>query len=212
LDLSSFASHPTLTLKSRTSLQENFTMKFLKFFLYLVLVLVAIFLIVPVFLSKQATFSKSIVIHQPANVVYAEITDLRTWTNWDHWSKIDLKQKTTFTGEVGKTGFKRAWESEHPQVGCGAMTLTELKSNAFVKTHMDFLKPRKGEADATFELETTPEGTKVTWTFLGEFSYPMQWMGLMIAKMVGPDFEDGLANLKTTLEAKPTSLENPKKK
>jgi len=64
---------------------------------------------------------------------------------------------------------------------------------------MEDMTPATGEL--TFAAEGN--GTKVVWTMNGNAGMNpiFRWFGLFMDKMVGPDFEAGLKNLKKLAEA-----------
>lgn len=104
------------------------------------------------------------------------------------------------SGPEAGVGNTLNWTSEHPQVGTGSQEIVESVPEQTVKTALDF--GPMGSASASFDL--TPEGdqTQVTWGFESDLGMnPMsRWMGLMMDKWVGGDYERGLTNLKALVE------------
>ena len=92
------------------------------------------------------------------------------------------------------------WASDVPNVGNGTQEIVASTENARVDTALDF--GEQGLANATFLLEPSGEGTKVTWTLETDAGFnPMaRYFGLLLDGFVGPDYEKGLANLKAVAE------------
>ena len=85
------------------------------------------------------------------------------------------------------------------------MTLTESRPNDLIRIRLEFLKPFA--AINTAEFTFTPEGnqTAVTWSMAGKNNFIAKAVSLFMNmdKMVGGDFEKGLAQMKSVVEAAP---------
>ena len=82
-----------------------------------------------------------------------------------------------------------------------------------IKIQLDLLRPVAGTSDVLFTFAPIAAGkTKVTWKMSGENGFVGKAFSLILDcdKMLGPDYEKGLANLKAVVEA-PPSMENPTK-
>jgi hypothetical protein len=57
---------------------------------------------------------------------------------------------------------------------------------------------------AEFTFQPNGSGTAVTWALGGKYNFMTKAMGLVMSmdKMIGGDFEQGLANLKAIVEEK----------
>jgi len=110
--------------------------------------------------------------------------------------------KKTFSGTAAGVGAIYEWTGDD-KVGSGRMTLTDSKPTDLVRIKLEFIKPF--EATNTTEFAFTPEGggTKVTWSMSGDNNFIAKAMCLFVSmdKMVGGDFEKGLAQMKTAAEA-----------
>ncbi len=86
------------------------------------------------------------------------------------------------------------------------MTLESVEENRSVRAKLAFKKPMESEADDSILLQPTPTETKVTWRNSGNLPYPIgRFFGLGIEGMLGPQFEEGLAGVKSIAE----SMEEP---
>src|SRR5439155_16240235 len=112
------------------------------------------------------------------------------------------KMKEEFGGVDGAVGSNYAWVSAMDKVGQGRMTLTETQPSSRVAIKLEFLKPFQATDVASFNLSPDGAGTKVTWAMDGPMNFMSKFMCLFMNmdKMVGGDFEKGLASLKQQSE------------
>ena len=70
--------------------------------------------------------------------------------------------------------------------------------------NLDFLKPFEATSDTVFTTAPDGPGTRVTWTMSGQNNFMGKAMSLFMDmdKMIGKDFEKGLASLKEVVEKK----------
>ena len=82
------------------------------------------------------------------------------------------------------------------------MEIIEVSEPAQITIKLDFLKPFEGHNVAEFALHPQADSTRVTWSMDGPSSYMTKLIGVFfnMDKMIGKDFETGLANLKTLTE------------
>ena len=136
--------------------------------------------------------------------VFAQVNDLRKWDAWSPWAKLDPAAKATFEGPPAGTGAAFAWAGNN-KIGEGRMTITDSSPNKLVRFRLEFVKPFK--ATNTAEFTFSPEGgrTVVTWSMSGTNNFMAKAVGLFIncEKMVGGQFEQGLANMKGVVESAP---------
>jgi uncharacterized protein YndB with AHSA1/START domain len=146
---------------------------------------------------------RSVVISAPAEVIYPKIADLHQWTSWSPYEKFDPQMKKVHNGTPGATGASYYW-SGNSKAGEGTMTVRELMPPSKITMQLDMLKPLEGHNVVEFNLEPTDGGTRVTWAMRGPNSYLSKVVGLFMNMdtMIGKDFEDGLASLKTNVETK----------
>jgi Polyketide cyclase / dehydrase and lipid transport len=141
-------------------------------------------------------------ISAPASAIFPHVNTLQKWDAWSPWAKLDPNSKSTFEGPPEGVGAKMSWAGNN-KVGVGSMTITESRPNDFIQFKLEFLKPM--QATNTAEFTFTPDGdhTTVTWTMSGTNNFMAKVMGLIMNcdKMVGGQFEKGLADLKAVAEA-----------
>lgn len=175
-------------------------MKFLKIFLVVVIVLIAIILIGGLFLPKIYSVSRSVNIGANDTLVYKNIADFNSFLQWNPWSKMDPKAEVTITGAPEQVGHQYHWVGK--ESGEGEMKITEVKPLEQVKMNLNFIKPFESLANVEFDLSKEENTTKVTWTMSGDHNIFSKWMCVFksMDKMIGKDFEEGLKALKEKSE------------
>jgi hypothetical protein len=147
---------------------------------------------------------RSIDVGAGAAALFAEIDDLRSWGAWSPWEKRDPAMKKTFSATTVGVGASYAWEG-NKKVGKGSMTITESRPGERVAQRLDFIEPFKSTAATALELKTAgPSNTRVTWSMDGKNNFVSKAFSLVMDmdKIVGKDFEAGLASLKQLAESK----------
>lgn len=168
---------------------------------------IAIVLVITVLLlyaaRKPDTFrvQRSIGIMAPPERIFQHINDLTKWGAWSPWEKMDPAMKKTAGGAPQGKGALYEWEGNN-QVGKGRMEILESIPPSKILIKLDFLKPFEAHNRAEFTLAAQEGSTTVTWAMYGPQPYMAKVMGLFLncEKMVGPQFEIGLANLKMLAE------------
>jgi uncharacterized protein YndB with AHSA1/START domain len=152
-------------------------------------------------MSDTFTVQRSRTVAAAPERVYAQIIDLRKWAAWSPWEGLDPNVDKSFSGSESGVGAKYAW-SGNRKVGRGSMEITDAKENSEVEIALEFLKPFKASNTTHFALEPGKGGTEVTWALTGKKTLMTRVMGIFksMDAMMGPDFEKGLARLKTVVE------------
>lgn len=150
----------------------------------------------------MAAFSifRSIEIEAPAATVHDLVSDYHRWVEWSPWEGIDPNLQRTYSGPDSGVGAHYAWVG-NKKVGSGTMETT-ADSPSRIDIRLEFTAPWKAVNDTTFEFAETSGTTRVTWTMTGQHEglrgFIMRLMPM--DKVVGRDFEKGLAQLKATAE------------
>jgi len=154
--------------------------------------------------TRPATFSlqRTTTIKAPPDIAFALVNDFHHWGEWSPWDKLDPSQKTTFEGPATGTGARYGW-SGNDDVGAGQMTIEESKANEFVRIKLEFLRPFESTNLTTFTFSPTTEGVSVTWKMEGHNNFMSKAFSLVMDmdKMVGKDFDNGLAAMRQVAEA-----------
>ena len=117
------------------------------------------------------------------------------------WEKRDPNMKRTYSGAERGPGAVYQWDG-NSEVGAGRMELTESTPSSHVAVKLDFIKPFEGHDVAEFTLVPAGDSTNVTWRMHGPNRYLGKVMMVFINmdKMLGKDFDQGLAGLKAAAE------------
>src|SRR5262245_31670342 len=139
---------------------------------------------------------------QPA--VFAQVNDFHKWEAWSPWAKLDPAAKTTFEGPSAGMGAVFRWVG-NKEVGEGSMTITESRPSDLIRIRLEFLKPFAATNTAQFSFNPAGNQTEVTWSMEGRNNFIAKAVCLFMDmdKMVGGQFESGLANMKAVVEAAP---------
>ncbi|MCB1024329.1 MAG: SRPBCC family protein [Acidobacteria bacterium] len=146
---------------------------------------------------------RQITIDKPRSEVFDYAKILKNQNDWGPWVKKDPKIKLNYTGTDGEVGFITKWESEMEDVGYGEQEIKKIVDGERIESELRFKKPWESKSQAFFITEDAGEGkTKVTWGFSGTMDRPMNIMMLFMDmdSLIGKDFEQGLANLKSIVE------------
>jgi len=153
--------------------------------------------------TKPDTFrvQRAASIKAPPEKIFALINDFNRWGAWSPWEKKDPAMKRTFGATTTGKGAVYAWEG-NKDVGQGRMEIAESVPPSKVALNLDFVKPFEAHNLVEFTLEPKGDATNVTWAMQGHTPYFAKIIHVFINmdKMVGKDFETGLANLKTAAE------------
>ncbi|MBL9202957.1 MAG: SRPBCC family protein [Opitutaceae bacterium] len=163
---------------------------------------IALILIVAAFQPSQYAVQRSLVIAAPASALFEQVNDHRKFLAWNPWIKLDPNVKSTFAGPATGVGSVCSWQGNR-DVGAGSATIIESKPGELVRQRMDWKEPMEGTSTVDFTFKPEGSGTRVTWHMYGANNFVGKVMCLFMSmdKMVGGQFEVGLANLKGIAEA-----------
>ena len=144
---------------------------------------------------------RAVTIEAPPARVYEQIISFRNWTAWSPWEDLDPELKRTYSGPGSGVGAVYAW-SGNRKAGQGRMTITDVSEPSRVEIDLLFEKPFKARNNTVFTIAQEGSGSRVDWSMTGKVTLLTRVMGIFksMDKMIGPDFEKGLARLKATAE------------
>ena len=167
------------------------------------ILLVAIVVVLVLAARKPAGFriERATSIKAPPDKIFALINDFRNWRAWSPWERMDPNLRRSYGGAERGEGAVYEWEG-NSKVGKGRMEIVEAPPPSRVAIKLDFLKPFEAHNTAEFTLVPRGESTEVTWAMHGPNLFIGKVMGVFMSmdRMIGKDFEAGLANLKTAAE------------
>lgn len=146
--------------------------------------------------------TRTATINAPASEVHALINDFHKWEGWSPWEKMDPAMKKTFEGSPVGQGAIYKWVG-NSEVGEGQMTILESQAPNLVKIKLDFLKPMTASNLTEFKVQEAGAASSVSWSMNGQADFLTKAFCLFLGgmdKMVGPDFEKGLTQLKALAE------------
>ena len=154
--------------------------------------------------TRPDSFSvtRLITVNAPAAAPFALMNDFHKWQSWSPWAKMDPNAKNEFSGAASGVGAVFSWVG-NSKVGEGKMTITESTPGSRIRLNLEFIKPFVSTAVTEFLFTPTGNQTTITWTMTGKANLISKIMGLFMDcdKMVGSQFEIGLAEIKTLAEA-----------
>ncbi|MFZ6741708.1 SRPBCC family protein [Undibacterium sp. JH2W] len=174
-------------------------MKIIKWSAGILLIAIALILAIAYSLPNEYKVSRSVVIRSTPALLFPMIASPKEWKNWSVWNQRDPDMKLEFSGP--ESGADAAWEWKSKSQGNGGMKITHVGPNRIIDYELHFEGMGKPSTGA-FLLEAQAQGTKITWTMQGtsEGNLMMKLFAPFMDKMVGPDFEAGLSNLKKLAE------------
>jgi len=166
---------------------------------------IAVVLIVVLLLaaSKPDTFiiQRTATVKAAPGKVFPSINDFHNWAAWSPYEKLDPSMKKTFSGAASGKGAIYEWEG-NSKAGKGRMEIVDSSVPNKITIKLDFLKPFEGHNTSEFTMSPRGDSTEITWSMHGPTPFMMKVMHVFVNmdKMLGKDFETGLANLKAVTE------------
>lgn len=153
--------------------------------------------------TRPDTFriERSTSIGAPPEKVFPHVASVRNWAAWSPWEKMDPDMKRTYGGPESGVGASQSWAG-NSKVGEGSMEVVESQPSSRLLLKLDFLKPFEAHNMAEFTFTPEAGGTRVVWSMYGPSNFISKLMSVFMSMdaMVGPQFEQGLADLKRITE------------
>lgn len=167
-----------------------------------VVAVVGILVAVVAMQPNEYAVSRSATIAAPPEKVFEQVNDFHRWNNWSPWAKLDPNLKQSFDGPAAGPGASYSWEG-NDEVGKGRMQIVESNAPRNVKIDLEFMAPMAGKSVTDFTFKPVGNSTEVTWKMSGPHTFVSKAFCLVMDmdKMIGPDFEKGLSQMKTLAEA-----------
>src|SRR5262245_41297396 len=164
--------------------------------LMVVVAVIAILLIVVALRPADFRVERSATIAAPAAALFEQVNDHHKFGVWNPFMKLDPKVKNTYSGPDSGVGAVCSWEG-NSKIGAGSATIIESKPGELVRERMAWLRPMKGTSTVEFRFKPANDKTVVTWAMYGKNGFMGKLFSLFMdcEKMVGPQFEQGLADL-----------------
>ena len=165
-------------------------------------VIVVVFVVIVALQPSEFNVVRSATISAPAPALFAQVNDFHKWEAWNPWGKLDPTMKQTYEGAPAGTGAIYTW-SGNDEVGEGRMTITESRPSDLIRIKLEFFKPFAATNTAEFTFKPEGNQTAVTWSMTGNNNFMAKAVHLFMNmdKMVGGQFEKGLAQMRSVVEA-----------
>src|SRR5258708_14236900 len=164
-------------------------------------VIVVVLIVIVALQPSDFRVTRSAAMSAPAPAVFAQVNDFHKWEAWNPWGKIDPAMKQTYEGPPAGTGACYTWVG-NGQVAEGRMTITDSHPSDLIRIRLEFKTPFAPTNTAEFTFQPAGGQTVVTWCMFGNKIFLTKAMGLFMSmdKMVGSQFEKGLADMKAVVE------------
>ena len=168
-----------------------------------VILAVAIAVVLVLAATKPSRFSvrRETTVKAPAERIFPLINDFHQWVAWSPWEHRDPALKRSYSGAESGKGAVYGWEGNN-SVGSGRMEILESAVPSKIVIKLDFIKPLEGHNTAEFTMLPRGDGTHVIWLMHGPapFLNKLMQVFMNLDRMIGKDFEAGLASLKQLTE------------
>jgi len=152
-------------------------------------------------LPNSRQVQRTLRINASADKIFPFINNIHSMNTWNPFSEADPNIKIAYTGPDSGKGARYEWTG-NSKVGQSSIEITDLAAPSRVTLRLDMLKPVEGHHAVMFTLVPNGNGTDVTWAMDGERPYIGKLMDVFLNmdRMVGGQFEKGLAKLKAIVE------------
>lgn len=151
---------------------------------------------------------RSAVFAAPPSAAFALVNDFHQWPGWSPWAHLDPNMTVKYEGAQRGVGAVYEW-SGNKKAGSGRMTIQDSQVDRRVGLQLEFFEPFKATNLGEFKFEPAGQGVRVTWAMTGTRNFMLKLFAFFVDvdKMVGGDFEKGLAAMKGLAEAQPASIQ-----
>lgn len=162
---------------------------------------VILFLVIVALQPSEFRVARTATMAAAPAAVFEQVNDFHNWQAWSPWAKLDPAMKQNHEGAPAGTGAIYSW-SGNDEVGQGRMTLTESRPYESVRIKLEFEKPFVATNTTEFSFNQEGDRTTVTWSMAGKNNFVAKAFNLIMNmdKVVGEQFDQGLANMKAVVE------------
>jgi effector-binding domain-containing protein/uncharacterized protein YndB with AHSA1/START domain len=165
-------------------------------FLFWLMGVIIVLLLVGFFLPRNEKVERTVTINAKPEAVYNLLNNLTTYDKWMPWNQLDTQWKVEYAPQTIGAGAWYKWQSKNDKVGKGKLTITESTANEKVITSLEFEGFDKPSVSG-WVLKPAGAGTELTWYMNSDMGNnpAHRWMGILMDKMLGPQFDKGLQNI-----------------
>jgi uncharacterized protein YndB with AHSA1/START domain len=167
-------------------------------------VIIVVLVVIIALQPSQFRVARSTTIAAPPPAVFAQVNDFHRWEAWNPWGKIDPAMKQNYEGAPAGVGAVYTWVGNN-EVGEGRMTIAESRPSELIRVKLEFFKPFAATNTAEFTFKPEGNQTAVSWSMFGDKNFMAKAIHLFMNmdKMIGGQFEKGLASMKSAVEGAP---------
>jgi len=162
---------------------------------------IAVILVLAAMKPDQFRVQRSVAINAPPDKIFPLINDFKAWPAWSPYESRDPGMKRSYGARTSGEGAAYAWDG-NSNVGSGNMLITDAPVPSRVTLNLNMERPIEAHNIVDFTLTPAGNSTTVTWAMRGDvpFFAKIIHVFMNMDKMVGGDFENGLAKLKAAAE------------
>lgn len=173
----------------------------IKIIVLAVVVLIVVVLIYAATKPNVFRVQRTADIKAPPEKIFALVNSFSNWGAWSPYEKLDPAMKKTFSGATAGKGAIYEWEG-NSKAGAGRIEIIEASPPSKIAMNLDMYKPMEGHNLVEFTFHPNGAATRVTWAMQGPSPFISKLLVALsiMDKMVGGQFEEGLAKLKAAAE------------
>jgi hypothetical protein len=132
----------------------------------------------------------------PSGALVPYLAELPRWVEWSPWEGLDADLRREYSGEPGAVGSTYSWEGDR-KAGAGRMRIDAVRPDG-VDIDLEFTRPFRSRNALHFVLAPEDGGTRVVWRMETPRTFWSRFFNM--EKLIGPDFERGLKQLRQVAE------------
>jgi hypothetical protein len=177
-------------------------MRFIKLLLISVLSFAALIFLLSLLFPSKAVVERSGVIEAPVATVYSQINDLKTWPEWNPWTKMQAAQSLQFATPSQGAGTWYSWTNAQDDRSSGKLVILRSDPTKGVYYQMLFKDMRPVLSGLEIKPTKDGKGTIIHWYLETRLGWMPWWKfrGFMADRLMGPQVEQGLTALKARCE------------
>ena len=178
-------------------------MRFIKLFVISIFSLALLVFLLSLLFPSKAVVERSGVIDAPMNVVYSQINDLRTWPQWNPWTKVEVNNALQFSDPAVGAGAFYSWTKTQPgEAASGKLTILRSEPSKGVYYELVYKDMRPVSSGLEIKPTQNGKGTVIHWYLETKLGWLPWWKfrGFLADRLMGPQIEQGLTELKERCE------------
>ena len=158
------------------------------------LAIVILVILIGFFLPRQVVVERSLVIDQPAEVIFEVMQDLRHFHQWSPWHATNPDAGYRLEGPDAGVGATLVWSDEGGS-GAGRLWIVATDRPSRIDMRMEL---GESEVESWFRIEPEGLAQRVSWGMqmeVGTFDLTGRYLGLILPGLIGRSYSEGLEGL-----------------